>query len=64
MRLKAANFGQDFSTPSSVTRLPASSAGGRGTYKVQPEVVAQLFSSHIIPLTKQAEVEYLLKRLD
>jgi chorismate mutase len=53
VQLKAATFGQDLS-----------SGGGGGTYKVRPEVVAQLYEQWIMPLTKEVEVQYLLRRLD
>jgi chorismate mutase len=32
--------------------------------KIQPNVVSQVYKEFIIPLTKEVEVEYLLKRLD
>lgn len=32
--------------------------------KVKPEVIAQLYKEHVIPLTKVVEVEYLLRRLE
>ena len=34
------------------------------TYKVNPEYVGTLFRDHIMPLTKEVEVAYLLARLD
>jgi chorismate mutase len=54
VRLKAATFGVDLSS------------GGDGctSYRVQPEVVAQLYEKWIMPLTKEVEVQYLLRRLD
>ncbi|KAJ6432241.1 hypothetical protein OIU84_019476 [Salix udensis] len=33
-------------------------------YKVEPHLVAQLYEDWIMPLTKEVEVEYLLRRLD
>ena len=61
VRLKAATFGQDL----------GSGAGGAGggdsagsAYKVRPEVVAQLYEQWVMPLTKEVEVQYLLRRLD
>ncbi|RWW79948.1 hypothetical protein BHE74_00011741 [Ensete ventricosum] len=33
-------------------------------YKVDPAVVARLYDEWVIPLTKDVEVEYLLRRLD
>ena len=33
-------------------------------YKVSPEFVGRVFEEYIMPLTKDVEVEYLLRRLD
>ncbi|XP_042393928.1 chorismate mutase 1, chloroplastic-like [Zingiber officinale] len=33
-------------------------------YKIQPSVVAELYDNWIMPLTKEVQVEYLLRRLD
>ena len=33
-------------------------------YKVDPSVASQLYKKWIIPLTKDVQVEYLLRRLD
>lgn len=33
-------------------------------YKIKPSLVADLFGEWIMPLTKQVQVEYLLRRLD
>jgi chorismate mutase len=33
-------------------------------YKIEPQVVAQLYGRWIMPLTKQVQVDYLLRRLD
>eukprot|EP00887_Chlorella_sp_A99_P000296 scaffold13.g296.t1 len=43
-----------------------SSAGGDGAAasKVPPEVVGQAYEEFIMPLTKEVEVQYLLRRLD
>ena len=62
VKLKAATFGQDLSDPSAA----AGSSGGNssGSYKVRPEVVADLYERWVMPLTKEVEVEYLLRRLD
>jgi len=35
-----------------------------GTYKVDPSVVSLLYQKWLIPLTKNVELEYLLRRLD
>jgi len=39
-------------------------SGALDTYKVEPQVIAELYRKHIIPLTKQVEVLYLLQRLE
>lgn len=33
-------------------------------YKINPTIVAELYGQWIMPLTKQVQVEYLLRRLD
>lgn len=33
-------------------------------YKINPCLVAELYDNWIMPLTKQVQVEYLLRRLD
>jgi chorismate mutase len=48
VRRKAAAYGQDLTEPS-------------GEYKIEPEFVAELYRDHIIPLTKDVEVAYLLQ---
>lgn len=35
-----------------------------GAYKIEPSLVAELYGSWIMPLTKEVQVEYLLRRLD
>jgi chorismate mutase len=63
VKLKAATFGQDLSAAAA----DSSSNGGGGSgvsYKVRPEVVAQLYEQWVMPLTKEVEVQYLLARLD
>jgi chorismate mutase len=57
VREKAMVFGQD------VAAVGENNAGG-GTYKVEPSVVSRLYTDWVMPLTKEVEVEYLLKRLD
>ncbi len=36
----------------------------RPEYKIKPSLVANLYGEWIMPLTKQVQVEYLLRRLD
>eukprot|EP00871_Galdieria_phlegrea_P004690 jgi/Galph1/5221/GphlegSOOS_G3891.1 len=38
-------------------------SGALDTYKVEPEVIADLYEKYIIPLTKEVEVLYLLQRI-
>jgi chorismate mutase len=33
-------------------------------YKIEPSLVADLYGDWIMPLTKEVQVEYLLRRLD
>lgn len=33
-------------------------------YKIRPSLVAKLYGDWIMPLTKEVQVEYLLRRLD
>lgn len=49
------------------TRRYAQSQGDDETcslYKIKPNLVAHLYTDWIMPLTKEVQVEYLLKRLD
>lgn len=36
----------------------------RVSYKVEPEVVAELYRRWVMPLTKEVQIEYLLRRLE
>ncbi|KAK7352641.1 hypothetical protein VNO80_18065 [Phaseolus coccineus] len=53
---KAMVFGQEVSLDNDVKK--------GGTYKVDPSIVSLLYQKWLIPLTKNVELEYLLKRLD
>jgi chorismate mutase len=55
VRLKAATFGQDIN--------PAAAATG-GRCKIQPDVLAEMYDKQVMPLTKDVQVAYLLRRLD
>lgn len=55
VRRKAAIFGQD---------ITDSNDGKGSTFKVEPSTVAELYEKWIMPLTKQVQVAYLLRRLD
>ncbi|EIE23707.1 chorismate mutase [Coccomyxa subellipsoidea C-169] len=41
-----------------------SSAGHMVSYKVEPEVVAELYRRWVMPLTKEVQIAYLLRRLE
>jgi chorismate mutase len=57
VREKALIFGQD------ATAVGENNAGG-GKYKVEPLVLSRLYVDWVMPLTKEVQVDYLLKRLD
>lgn len=38
--------------------------GSSSSYKVEPEKVAELYSEWVMPLTKEVQIQYLLRRLD
>lgn len=59
VKQKAAIYGQDLSG-----NKPPPYLGDGGTFKVEPEKVAQLYADWIMPLTKEVQVAYLLCRLD
>jgi len=52
---KAATFGQDVDIDGKPTNT---------NYKVAPAVVADLYRDWVMPLTKEVQVAYLLRRLD
>ena len=61
--LKAATFGQDLNAAAATASTPQN--GGDGLLlRVSPQAVAELYDRWVMPLTKEVEVEYLLKRLD
>lgn len=57
VRLKAATFGQDISSADQ-------QLGQSVRFKVLPDVVAQVYQDYVMPLTKEVQVAYLLRRLD
>ncbi|CAA7407306.1 unnamed protein product [Spirodela intermedia] len=57
---KAMLFGQNVTLDDKAGR---NNTGGRGKYKVDPEVAARIYGEWVIPLTKLVQVEYLLRRL-
>ena len=70
VRRKAAIYGQDVDaeTPHHQNGSAASSAGvadgSAPHYKVSPDNIAMLYDKWVMPLTKQVQVEYLLRRLE
>ncbi|KAJ2779758.1 chorismate mutase aro7 [Coemansia javaensis] len=73
LKAKALIYGQDLSSacPDSVGNglLPVSAAGESGAgervkTRVDYDLVVSLYRDYVIPLTKEVEVEYLIRRLD
>lgn len=54
---KAKIFGQE-------VNIGAEAKGTSPVYKINPSLVAELYSNRIMPLTKDVQVAYLLRRLD
>jgi len=60
VRMKAATFGQEgLGAAEGATELPHSTL----EFKVRPEQVADLYRKWVMPLTKDVQVAYLLRRL-
>jgi chorismate mutase len=57
VEIKARIFGQDITINDPETEADPS-------YKIQPSLVAKLYGERIMPLTKEVQIEYLLRRLD
>lgn len=57
VRLKASRYGTDGSESSG-------NADQSNAYKVEPQVISQLYRDFLIPLNKNVQVEYLLQRLE
>ncbi|KAG6654202.1 chorismate mutase 3, chloroplastic [Carya illinoinensis] len=57
VEMKAKIFGQD-------VKINQEEDVADPVYKIKPSLVADLFGDWIMPLTKQVQVEYLLRRLD
>lgn len=55
LRKKATTYAQDFAPEGEASK---------GTAKIDVEGVVDIYESFIIPLTKEIEVDYLLRRLD
>jgi chorismate mutase len=56
VKLKASTYGQDIDDSGTTTNT--------GTCKVDPQVISNVYRDFVMPLTKQVQVAYLLKRLD
>jgi len=70
VRRKAFTFGQDIEADESVlglseaeSRCGAAEVPASAPLKLDPEAIVRLYHDFIIPLTKEAEVAYLLQRL-
>lgn len=64
VRAKAATFGLEIEAPDGAN--PGAStvpAAASKVPRVDPELIVRLYRDHVIPLTKVAEVQYLLQRL-
>ncbi|CAH8363895.1 unnamed protein product [Eruca vesicaria subsp. sativa] len=57
VEIKARIFGQDITINDPET-------GADPSYKIKPSLVAKLYGERIMPLTKEVQIEYLLRRLD
>lgn len=65
VRRKAAIYGQDVgSAPAEGDGSGPEGAAGGTQFKVSPDTIAMLYDKWVMPLTKQVQVEYLLRRLD
>lgn len=59
VRQKTATFGRDYTGDG-----PLREDGKEEQFKVDPDAVAALFEDWVMPLTKEVEVVYLLRRLE
>ncbi|PRQ53475.1 putative chorismate mutase [Rosa chinensis] len=59
VEMKAKTYGQEVTVYKVKEEQP-----GLQVYKIRPTLVADLYGEWIMPLTKQVQVEYLLRRLD
>ncbi|KAL0664049.1 hypothetical protein Bca4012_100886 [Brassica carinata] len=58
VEVKAKIFGQD------ITVNDPETGAADPSYKINPSLVAKLYGEGIMPLTKEVQIEYLLRRLD
>lgn len=69
VRLKAATFGQEINpaaaggSSSGNSQQQQSEQAGR-RLKIRPDVLADMYDRMVMPLTKDVQVAYLLRRLD
>jgi chorismate mutase len=68
VRLKAATFGQDIN-PAAQQQQQAQQQDSQQqqheqVYKIEPDVLAKMYDDVVMPLTKDVQVAYLLRRLD
>ncbi|ESW29682.1 hypothetical protein PHAVU_002G090000 [Phaseolus vulgaris] len=57
VELKAKSFGQ-------VVKIDEADNVANSTYKIKPSFIANLYENWVMPLTKEVQVEYLLRRLE
>lgn len=63
VKAKATVFGQEVRVDGE-THANFNGNGASPVYKIQPSLVAELYGTWIMPLTKEVQVQYLLQRLD
>ena len=61
VKRKAATYGQDFAGLGNGAVAAADDAAGQ---KILPETVSRLYEMWVMPLTKDVEVQYLMRRLE
>ena len=66
VRRKAAIYGQDLDSEPSASDGNGAEAPvpSQVQYKVSPDSIATLYDKWVMPMTKQVQVAYLLRRLD
>lgn len=63
VEMKTRTYGQEVTVDGGEAKAKAK-AKGDPVYKINPSLVADLYGDWIMPLTKQVQVQYLLRRLD
>ncbi|WIA41210.1 hypothetical protein OEZ86_004825 [Tetradesmus obliquus] len=66
VRLKAATFGQDVNPAAQQQQQQQQDQQQQHeqVYKIEPDVLAKMYDDAVMPLTKDVQVAYLLRRLD